>query len=243
MREEKDNKDQKKKKKKKKSDSDTVTALAIFGFLIVGGVLLSLLGTDDSATRLNGTGMHGTAQPQDRSSSIKIILTCAFVSVFFIALFIIKKIRDKRRKMREEKLAKARKLQELEEARERVRQAKMSEFLKAGQAEMEKRKREERLLRAGNRRGAEDGAYKRRDLNAYRDDEEDYDEDYEEEESGFFAKIIAWVKGIFKRDDESEYEDDEDEYEDDEEEYERKDYRGGGREERRLPAGRGQVKR
>jgi predicted nucleic acid-binding Zn ribbon protein len=209
-----------KKKKKKSMDSDTITVLAILGALIVIGVVLSLFGVTQPGKALSGAGMNGQHETHDRSSSIKIIVACTLISLFFICLFIIKKIRDKKRKIREQQLEKARKLRELEEARKRVQQAKMDEFLKAGQGELNRRKKEEELLKRGRRDSyprrdyPDDRPYVRRDLNQFKDDDEEEEFEYEAKEN-FFEKILRILRGLFVRDSEDDLEDYDENYDED----------------------------
>ena len=181
-----EDKTDRKKKKRKKMDGDTLAILTVLAVVIVMAVLFAFL--NDGNTSFEVSGKTGRKyQPKQGSSSLVILVTCASLSVFVIVLFIIRKIRDRRRKakIRAEQREKARRMKELENARNRVKMAKMDEFIMAGQSELEKRKKEEALLRnSKNRRYQENrigirgtGEYRRRDLNAYKDELPELDED------------------------------------------------------------------
>lgn len=194
-----------KKKKKKKIDNDTLMVLAILGSIIVFAVVCSLLNSGGYTPKLEGN-LGSEYKAKDRSSSVVIVVACTCVSLFFVILFFVKKIRDAKRKarQRQKELEKIKKLKEIEAARERVKQAKMSEFLNAGQKELETRKREEsRLKRSINtetKEGRFSDGYVRRDLNSFKD--EDDLEDYfleEEEEVGILQMLLQKVKKIFVR--------------------------------------------
>ncbi|MDY5576459.1 MAG: hypothetical protein SPF70_03130 [Lachnospiraceae bacterium] len=198
-------KDLDKDKNKKKVDGDTITVLAILGSIIIIAVVFALIQGGHSDVKVSG-GLGNQQNITDRETSVKIVLAATALSIFFVALFIMKKIHDKKNKEKEKQLEKARKLKELEEARERVKKAKMDEFLMKSQSELEKRKRESELLRrTSKRRQPEhrslDGqqAYVRRDLNLYRDDdlEETKLEWKDGEKEGFFSKLLHKLKNIF----------------------------------------------
>lgn len=187
-----------KKKKKKNMDGDTITVLAILGGLILICVLLSWLTRNDASPELQKLAGNGNAADKEHISALPIVLTCSFVSLFFVLLFFLKKIRDRRRKEEEERQEKMRKLKELDEARERVQRAKMDAFLQAGQSEIEKRKKEERLLRSsGNKvRPYDREAYLRERRQIY--EEEDV-ADTEGKKESLFQRILRMIKTLLSR--------------------------------------------
>lgn len=192
----------KQKKKKRKIDSDTLVIFTILAVILMIAVLSALLNVDNNAPELSRK-IAGKSRQKDSTGSLAVILTCAFVSVFIIVLFVIKKIRDGKRKARlkAEQLEKARRMQEIEKARERVKMAKLDEFLLAGQSELEKRKRDETLLKNSRSKRyqagrGETGGYVRRDLNEFRDELPELDEDFQRRE-GFLRRILASIKEFF----------------------------------------------
>lgn len=199
-----------KKKKWKKPDSDTLTVLAILSVVIIVAVVSIFLNSGHEIPHF--TGYKGTPQKKDTNpSSLGLVLGMAFVSVFCITLFIIKKTRDHKRRQlqREKQQEQLKRLKELEAAKERVKQARMNEFLMAGQSVIDKRKQEADLLSHTRRQSAsfpEDDFnkrrdYVRRDLNAYREEEseEEYHLTSRGKKKNFFQKVICFLKNIFSK--------------------------------------------
>lgn len=191
-----------KNKKKKKGSNDAIVLLVILAVVIIATVLMAFFGSGNNVSKLNGMG-RGTRQKKDGSISIEVVLVCGFVVVFIITLLVIKKLRDRKRKakLRAEQQEKARRMEEIENAKARVRRAKMNEFLMAGENEIEKRKRDEALLR--NRRNQKEreslqniDKYSRRDLNDFRDELPEL-ASYEEE--NFIQRFIRKIKELFSR--------------------------------------------
>ena len=188
--------------KKKKISSDAIALLVILAVIIIATVLMAFLSSGNNVSKLNGMG-GGSRQKKDGSVPFEMVLVCGFVAVFIIVLLVIKKVRDTKRKakLKAEQMEKARRMKELEDAKARVRRAKMNEFLMAGENELEKRKKEEALLR--NRRNQKERGnlqdldrYSRRDLNDFRDELPELDS-YEEE--NFIQRLIRKIRELFSR--------------------------------------------
>lgn len=193
---------EKKKKKKKKMNSDTIAILVIFAIIIIAILAMVFFGSRSNVSKLNGVGGRKNSE-KDSGPSLEIILICGFLTVFVITFLVIKKVRDAKRKakLRAEQMEKARKMEELKNAKERVRRAKMNEFLAAGESELERRRRDEALLRNNkNRKGKEEirdsEEYRRRDLNDFRDDLPKLDS-YKNE--NFFKRLVRWIREFFLR--------------------------------------------
>lgn len=193
---------EKKKKKKKKMNNDAIAILVIFAIIIVAILAMVFFGSQSNVSKLNGVGGRKNSE-KDNGASLEIIVVCGFLTVFIITFLVIKKVRDRKRKARlkAEQMEKARKMEELKNAKERVRRAKMSEFLTAGESELEKRRKDEALLRNHKNqkdkseiRGSEE--YRRRDLNEFRDELPRLDS-YEHE--NFFKRLIHWIRDFFSR--------------------------------------------
>ena len=158
------------KKKKKKKNNDAIAILVIFAVIIIAILVMVFFGSQSNVSKLNGVGGRKNSE-KDSGASFEIILVCGFLTVFVITFLVIKKVRDGKRKakLRAEQMEKARKMEELKNAKERVRRAKMNEFLTAGESELEKRRRDKALLRnnknQNDRGGIRDSEeYRRRDL-------------------------------------------------------------------------------
>lgn len=193
---------EKKKKKKKKMSSDTVAFLIILLIIILVILATIFFSSQNNVTRLNGVGGRKKSE-KDSGMSMEVILVCGFLTVFAITFFVIKKIRDGKRKakLKAEQMEKARRMEELKNAKERVRRAKMNEFLMAGESELEKRRRDEALLR--NQRNQKDKnrfrgleEYRKRDLNDFREDLPKLGS-YPEE--NFIKRLIRRIKEFFSR--------------------------------------------
>lgn len=190
------------KKKKKKKNNDAIAILVIFAVIIIAILVMVFFGSQSNVSKLNGVGGRKNSE-KDSGASLEIILVCGFLTVFVITFLVIKKVRDGKRKakLRAEQMEKARKMEELKNAKERVRRAKMNEFLTAGESELEKRRRDKALLRnnknQNDRGGIRDSEeYRRRDLNDFRDDLPRLDS-YEDE--NFFKRLIRQIREFFSR--------------------------------------------
>lgn len=189
-----------KEKKKKKIDTDVLVVLGVLGSIILLAVIMAFFQSQDAGKTMSGT-LSGSGSAKENSATLKVVLTCTFFAAFFVCLFVIKMIRDKNRKKRQVELEKLEKQQRLEEARERVRRAKMDELLMSGNSVLEKRRREEELLRRTARRPGTERTgydarreYRRRDLNEFK--EEPIELDYEED-LNWFQRLMLKIKGIF----------------------------------------------
>ena len=182
--------------------NDTVAILVIFAIIIIAILVMVLFGSQSNVSKLNGVGGRKNSE-KDHGASLEVILVCGFLTVFLVTFLVIKKVRDRKRKARlkAEQMEKARKLEELKNAKERVRRAKMNEFLTAGESELEKRRREQAFLRnhknQKNREGIQSSEeYRRRDLNEFRDELPRLDS-YEHE--NFFKRLMHWIRNFFSR--------------------------------------------
>jgi len=191
----------KKNKKKKKMSNDTIAILVILGIIFIAILAMVFFGSQSNISKLNGAG-GVKASKKESSASLGVILVCSFITVFIITLFVIKKIRDGKRKakLKAEQMEKTRRMEELKNAKERVRRAKMNEFLMAGESELEKRRKDAALLnskrnqRDRSLRGPEQ--YKKRDLNEFRDELPSLNF-YENE--NFIKRLVRRIKEFFLR--------------------------------------------
>lgn len=191
---------EKKKKKKKKMNSDIIAILIIFAIIMIAVLAMLFFGSQSNVSKLKGIGGRKNSE-KDNGVSFEIILLCGFLTVFVITFLVIKKVRDAKRKakLRAEQMEKARKMEELKNAKERVRRAKMNEFLTAGENELEKRRRDEALLRNNKQNKEQIGyseEYRRRDLNDFRDDLPRLDS---YKEKNFFKRLVRRIKEFFLR--------------------------------------------
>lgn len=192
----------KKNKKKKKMSSDTIALLVIFAVILIVILTMVFFSSPNNVSKLNGAGGRKNSE-KNSGPPLEIIVVCGFLTVFIITFLVIKKVRDTKRKakLRAEQMEKARKMEELKNAKERVRRAKMNEFLMAGESELEKRRKDEALLR--NKRNQKEkgdlrdpGEYRRRDLNDFREELPSLDS-YEDE--NFIKRLIRRIKEFFSR--------------------------------------------